>query len=180
MTAPAETGIFRVAIEAVGLHATLIVVPCLAYAAFASGIAFAIAGRRRKAVAAGYGTVLALALLGVLLGFFTGNSRSATVQALLPALLTFIAGMAAYLASKEALASWKSIVPSGLVAMLLGVVLSVSHGLALKRLAVLEERDFEQRKIEFEKVQLEVKRQLMLKSVGISAGTLPSAVSGVK
>ena len=178
----APSSIYVQAADAVVTNAALIALPCVAYALFCSGLAIAIAGAKRKQVMQGFGMVLALAFLGVVLGYFTGHSRSSTVQALLPALLTFISGMAAYLASRESMASWRAVLPYGLAAMLMAVVLAVSHGLALKSLSLNEERNYEQRQLKY-KVDLEVLKQTRLAELKLPATPTPdaaaSAASGV-
>lgn len=158
----------------VASHALLIVLPSILYVGISTGVAVALAGRNRSDVIGGVGAVVSFSLLGVILGFLTGNSRSPVVQALLPALLTFVAGIAAYLSSKETRATWRDIIPFSMVALLVAVLLSVSHGLALKRLSIEEERDFDQRRLDFEKVQLEVKKQLALRNLGL-AGSAPTS-----
>lgn len=165
------------AAQGVGIHALLIVLPCIIYAFFAAGFAVAVAGARRSDVIAGIGVIVAFALLGVILGFFTGNSKSAVVQALLPALLTFTAGMAAYLGTKDSRAAWRDILPFGMVSMLIAVLLAVSHGLALKQISTHADRIAEEERLEFEKVHLEVRRQSALKALGILVPNAASAGS---
>ena len=154
--------------QGIGIHALLIVLPCLIYAFLASGLAVAVSGAHRNDVTGNIGVILAFSLLGVILGFFTGNARSAVVQALLPALLTFTAGMAAYLGAKDSRAIWRDVLPFGMVSLLFGVLLSVSHGMALKQISVEAEKVAEEGRLEFEKVQLEVRKHSALKALGIA------------
>jgi hypothetical protein len=169
--------VVRVA-QGVGIHALLIVVPCIFYVFISAALAVAVSGKQRVETLSSIGIIFAFALLGVILGFFTGNSKSAVVQALLPALLTFTAGMAAYLGAKDSRAAWREILPFGMVSMLLAVLFSVSHGLALKQISAEAERDAEEARLEFEKVHLEVRRQAALKELGLSVP--PSSAASAK
>ena len=120
--------------------------------------------------------LIAFSLLGTLIGIFTGASREPIMQGLLPAFITFITGLVAYLASKDVLKSWAALVPSCLVVLLLTAVLSSFYGSTLRgeeehrerqRKMDNEAREHERKRelLFYEKVQLEYEKAQLLKTL---------------
>ena len=76
-----------------------------------------------------YGTSLLFALLGITIGFFSGNSRTPVIGDVLPAILTFIAALLGYFVNKRTAAiKWKSTMPVGMAALLLSTLSGVLIG----------------------------------------------------
>jgi len=79
--------------------------------------------------AAIYGTSLLFSLLGITIGFFSGNSRTPVIGDVLPAILTFITALLGYFVNKkDGGIIWRSSMPVGLAALLVSTLSGVLIG----------------------------------------------------
>jgi len=108
------------------------------------------------------GLIGAFACLGLVIGILTGASMTPVVGSLLPALLTLLGALLAYMFGKESLAVWRPAIPYCLIALMLSALYGIFMGGTI--------RDTWQRNADiqhaadlyYEKVDLEVARQIRL------------------
>ncbi len=126
------------------------------------------------------------AIAGIVLGYFVGASRESVIAALLPAIITLIGAIAAYVFSKDGLREIRTAAGYGLAALLLGALSGTVHGqsvraasLAAEAVAQLQReeasRRYEEWKLNYEKVELPLRLENLRKQLGLptSAPTTP-------
>lgn len=107
----------------------------------------------------------AFTCLGLVIGILTGASMTPVVGSLLPALLTLLGALLAYMFGKESLADWRLTVPLCLIALMLSALYGIFMGGTI--------RDTWQRNADikraadlyYKKVDLEVAKQKRLDSL---------------
>lgn len=109
--------------------------------------------------------LLAFCLLGLVVGLFTGNSKSPVVASLLPALVTFISGLVAYLAAKDTLQVWRKQIPLLLVGFLATTALSTFYGSFLRGKDQERENEAKKQMLFYERVRLEYEKAQLLKTL---------------
>lgn len=118
---------------------------------------------RKQSLAPGStGLIAAFACLGLVIGILTGASMTPVVGSLLPALLTLLGALLAYMFGKESLAVWRPAIPYCLIALMLSALYGIFMGGTI--------RDTWQRNADiqhaadlyYEKVDLEVAKQIRL------------------
>ena len=63
--------------------------------------------------------IFAFSLLGGVIGIFVGASQTPVIGTVLPAILTFITGLLAYLFGKETLIEWRPVIPVCIISLLI-------------------------------------------------------------
>ncbi len=109
--------------------------------------------------------IVAFGSLGGVLGFAVGNSRQPIVGTVLPALLTFITALLGYLFSKEQLSEWRPVIPYCITVLVLNAFIGLCSGGIVRGKYEDFERDYQRRLMEYEKVDLEVKKAEQLKKI---------------
>jgi energy-coupling factor transporter transmembrane protein EcfT len=107
-------------------------------------------------------TLVAFCFLGLVIGLFTGNSKSPVVASLLPVLVTFISGLVAYLAARDTLQAWRKQIPLLLVGFLATTVLSTFYGSYLRGKDQEHENNVRKQMLFYERVQLEYEKARLL------------------
>lgn len=111
--------------------------------------------------------ILMFASLGGTLGIFVGASQTPVVGDLLPALLTFVSGLLAYVVTKKdsPVSGWRRAMPFCIVALLFAALTTSFLGSSIR--GDKEERDkrYNEWLLEFEKVDLEVDKARLIKLV---------------
>lgn len=74
------------------------------------------------------GLIGAFSCLGMVIGILTGTSMTPVVGSLLPALLTLLGAMLAYMFGKESLAVWRPAVPYCLIVLMLSALYGIFMG----------------------------------------------------
>lgn len=110
-------------------------------------------------------TLLAFCFLGLVVGLFAGNSKSPVVANLLPALVTFVSGLVAYLAAKETLKAWRKQIPLLLVGFLATTAFSGFYGTLLRGKSEGQEIVTKKDMLFYERVQLEYEKARLLKTL---------------
>lgn len=111
--------------------------------------------------------VLVFALLGSIIGLIMGNTREASVSAILPALLTIITALAGYAFTKESIAVLRPVIPYCLVAVMLSSYYSLNVGATVRQKSDHYKEDYELWKLWYEKVDLEVHKAEEFKKRGL-------------
>jgi hypothetical protein len=118
-----------------------------------------VVGRVRGIRAKGFGVAsLAGGLLGVVVGIFSGASTTPVVGDVLPALLTFVSAVLAYLFAKDALREYRDAIPAALINLLVTAVIAAFFGTAIRADKEDFERKYKHWALEQEKVDFEIKR----------------------
>ena len=94
-------------------------------AAYALVLLQRITPKERQAAAS---LLLAFSVLGVTVGFSTAYSRAPAVGAVLPALITFIAGVLTYSVTKEGMAVFRPLLPHCITVVSLAALIGLSIG----------------------------------------------------
>lgn len=108
------------------------------------------------------GLIAAFACLGLVIGILTGASMTPVVGSLLPALLTLLGALLAYMFGKESLAVWRPAIPYCLIALMLSALYGIFMGGTIRG---TEQRNADTQHaadLYYEKVDLEVARQIGL------------------
>ncbi|HRD74649.1 MAG TPA: hypothetical protein PK264_01735 [Hyphomicrobiaceae bacterium] len=119
--------------------------------------------------------------LGVLTGMFTGASRTAVVGVIVPPVLTFISGLAAYVLGKDAKPIWRRIVPLAIAMMTFGTMFGAAFGASMRQANEERDRQLEREKLRYEKVELPFMQKAVEKggSTPAPASANPGAVPSV-
>lgn len=88
-----------------------------------------------------YLRVIAFAFVGVFLGMFTGGSKDSVTAAMLPAAITLISGLAAYLFEKKASKEIETVLPAMIIAMIVCASFGAYYAANLRTLSVRKEND---------------------------------------
>lgn len=108
------------------------------------------------------GLIGAFTCLGVVIGILTGASITPVVGSLLPALLTLLGAMLAYMFGKESLAIWRPTVPYCLVALMLAALYGTFMGGTIRDTWQRNADTKRAADLYYEKVDLEVAKQKRL------------------
>jgi hypothetical protein len=137
-----------------------------------------IVGRVCRVKAKGFGVAtFAAALLGLVVGLFTGASTTPVIGDVLPALLTFISAMLAYLFAKDALKEYRDAIPPALINLLLTALISAFLGSAIRSDKEAFERNYKHWALEQEKVDFEIKRLQACKILDLPCAPRAEAVA---
>lgn len=123
---------------------------------------------------------LTFAIAGIVLGYFVGASRQPVVAALVPAILTLIGAVTAYALGKDSLAELRPVAGYALAALMLGALSGTVHGQSVRTLALAAEevtagqkldatRRYEEWRLNYEKVELPLRLQVLRKQLGLPA-----------
>jgi hypothetical protein len=96
-------------------------------------------------------------------GIFVGASQTPVIGTVLPAVLTFITGLLAYLFSKENLVDWRPVIPNCIVALLLTVLFGAFMGSQIRLDYEETEKGYERWLLHYEKIGLPVAKEGYLK-----------------
>ncbi len=110
--------------------------------------------------------LLGFAYLGGMLGITTGSSETPVLGTLLPALLTFITGLLAYLFNHEKTAEFKPLIPLSLICLMVSSVFSVFVGTTIRSQAIEYDRDYEEWLLK-EKSSIKLNELLIKKEAGL-------------
>jgi predicted neutral ceramidase superfamily lipid hydrolase len=125
----------------------------------------AILSRESSLAPGSTGLIAAFACLGLVIGILTGASMTPVVGSLLPALLTLLGALLAYMFGKESLADWRPAIPYCLIALMLSALYGIFMGGTIRG---TEQRNADTQHaadLYYEKVDLEVARQKRLDSL---------------
>lgn len=117
--------------------------------------------------------VCAFTALGAAIGLFMGASRQPAVTVILPALLTFITGFAAYLFSKESEKAFLEAVPAAIMFLILAAVFCGTIGAAMRRSSESFDREYAQWLARYQTVQLPFELELAKAKLRASPPTGP-------
>ncbi len=87
--------------------------------------------------------LLGFSYLGGMLGITTGSSETPVLGTLLPALLTFITGLLAYLFNHKNSAEYKPLIPMSMLCLMVCSVFSVFLGTTIRSQIISSDRDYE-------------------------------------
>lgn len=90
-----------------------------------------------------YLRVLAFAFVGVFLGMFTGGSKDSVTAAMLPAAITLISGLTAYLFDKKTTKDIATVLPAMIIAMIVCASFGAYYSANLRTLSVRKEDEIE-------------------------------------
>lgn len=107
--------------------------------------------------------LVAFGFLGGIIGASIGASLTPVVGTVLPAIITFIAGILAYLFGKDSLEMWRPVIPYCVTALSVSALVSSFYGGTVRRDYQEYERNHERWRLHYEKVQLEVARAQYLR-----------------
>jgi hypothetical protein len=114
------------------------------------------------------GLIGAFSCLGLVIGILTGVSLTPVVANLLPALLTLLGALLAYMFGKESLVIWRPTVPYCLIALMLSALYGIFMGGTIRE-TWQENAEIKQAKaLYYEKVELEVAKQKNLDALKAS------------
>lgn len=108
------------------------------------------------------GLIGAFSCLGLVIGILTGASITPVVASLLPALLTLLGALLAYMFGKESLAIWRPTVPYCLIALMLSALYGTFMGGTIRDTWQSNADTKRAEALYYEKVQLEVAKQMGL------------------
>lgn len=106
--------------------------------------------------------IVSFCVLGAVIGVFVGASKTPVVGTLLPALLTFLTGLLAYLFSKDNLAIWRPIIPLIIVGLVSTALAGAFMGSGIRSDHEAFERKYREWFAKYEAVQLPVEKQQLL------------------
>ncbi len=102
--------------------------------------------------------------LGGVVGIISGGSLTSVMGAVIPALLTFISAILAYMFGKETLAKWRDTIPFCLVGMLVCAIYMVFVGSGIKGEQKKYEKDYEVWLLE-KKSHIKINEELLLTQI---------------
>jgi|GEM_PF-4719600 len=105
------------------------------------------------------GLIGAFSCLGLVIGILTGVSLTPVVASLLPALLTLLGALLAYMFGKESLAIWRPTVPYCLIALMLSALYGIFMGGTIRENWQKNADIKHAHALYYEKVELEVAKQ---------------------
>lgn len=144
-----------------------VLLPCTAIVA-ALWLPTLAVGAILKVKAKGFGAAaLSGAVLGVVVGLFSGASTTPVIGDVLPALLTFVTAMLAYLFAKDALREYRDAIPAALINLLIAAVTAGFFGTAIRSDKEAFERNYKHWALEQEKVDFEIKRLQACKALDL-------------
>jgi hypothetical protein len=109
--------------------------------------------------------IYAFALLGGLVGILVGASKTPVVGTILPAILTFVTALLAYLFGKENLAQWRPVIPFCIIVMLITALYGSFMGSSMRKQHDDAEREYKEWLSHYEKVELEVAKNAYLRAL---------------
>ena len=122
--------------------------------------------------------LLALAVLGVSVGFSTAYSRAPAVGAVMPALLALLSGILTYSVTKEGLAAFRPILPYGITLLSLASLVGLSIGGTQRSRFDDFDRATARELLRYERVELEgEKAKYLVGSRDLQAAALAGARS---
>jgi hypothetical protein len=121
----------------------------------------------RKALRETVPFVVAFAALGVTTGFAAGDSRVPVVGVMLPAMLTLVSGLMAYLFTKEGLKEWRPIIPWCVTVLTVGGLVGLSLGSTIRARFDQFDRDYAKALLRYERVELESEKAKYLADLEI-------------
>ena len=101
--------------------------------------------------------IFAFSLLGGVIGIFVGTSMTSVIGTVLPALLTFLTALLAYLFGLERLAEWRPVIPLCIIVLLMTCLYGTFVGTSVKAEHVKSEREYKEKLLYYEKVYLEIR-----------------------
>lgn len=107
--------------------------------------------------------------IGIAVGLLTGLSRAAAIGAVVPALLTFISGFVIYVLGTSSEPKWRSALPIALLCMVFGTICSTVYGSSERNSYDQRTHRYEEWRLNYEKVQLPVSRELLEKKLKLIA-----------
>lgn len=110
------------------------------------------------------GLIGAFSCLGLVIGILTGASMTPVVGSLLPALLTLLGALLAYMFGKESLAIWRPTVPYCLIVLMLSALYGIFMGGTIRETWQRNADIKRAADLYYEKVTLEVAKQKGLDS----------------
>lgn len=109
--------------------------------------------------------VYAFSFLGGLIGIYVGASKTPVIGTILPAILTFVTALLAYLFSRENLSEMRPVIPFCLIALMLTTAYASFVGTSMKREWIVYEKEYKEWLLHYEKVALEVAKAKYLKDL---------------
>jgi len=109
--------------------------------------------------------ILAFSFLGGVVGIFVGMSKTPVMGTVLPAVLTFITGLLAYLFGKENLAEWRPVIPNCIIAMMATVLFGSLMGSQVRGDYQQSEKEYKEWLLHYENVGLPVAKEAYLKII---------------
>ncbi len=100
--------------------------------------------------------IIAFGTLGGLIGLFTGASKTPVVGSLLPALLTFMAGILTYLFTRDSLSELRPIIPYCIISLIAAGIFGGFFGSEIRKTHIVGERRYEEWRLRYEKVELPI------------------------
>lgn len=110
--------------------------------------------------------LLGFSYLGGMLGITTGSSETPVLGTLLPALLTFITGLLAYLFNHKDVGEYKPLIPMSLMCLMICSVFSVFLGTTIRSQQIKFDREYEVWLLK-EKSTIELNKLLNKKKAGL-------------
>lgn len=103
--------------------------------------------------------IFSFSLLGGIIGLFVGASKTPVIGTVLPAILTFVAALLAYLFGKENLRDWRPVLPFCIIAVLLTALYGSLMGTSVRKDFEDSEKRYKEWILHYEKVGLEVAKE---------------------
>jgi hypothetical protein len=122
---------------------------------------------QRKRTPGATALTIAFSSLGVIVGVEAGRSREAVLGAVLPALLTIVSALLAYLLTKEGLAAWKPVIPYCITVLVVGSLIGLAIGGTTRKTFDLYEKQYATWLSRYEKVQLESEKARYLAQLSV-------------
>ena len=107
--------------------------------------------------------IVSFCLLGGVIGIFVGNSLTPVIGTVLPAVLTFITGLLAYLFGKDNLEEWRPVIPNCIISLLLSVLIGSFMGAQIRLDYEESEKEYERWILHYKNVSLPVAKEGYLK-----------------
>jgi hypothetical protein len=106
--------------------------------------------------------------IGIGIGLFLGGSRDPVVSSVVPALLTFLAAFGIYQFGKESYQPWRPVLPIALFSLILCTVCAAAFGASHRNTYLKSLRDYEEWKINYERVQIPLEYKKLEKELGLA------------
>lgn len=110
-------------------------------------------------------TIASFAALGGVIGVVTGASKSPTVGALLPALLTFITALLGVMFSQDKLSEYRPIIPYCIMVLILTSYFGLFAGSSIRGKDEDFQRNYNEWLLDFQNVKLEVEKAKRLQEI---------------
>ena len=108
-------------------------------------------------------SIFAFSLLGGVIGIFVGASQTPVIGTVLPAVLTFITGLLAYLFGKESMMEWRPVIPVCIISLLITSLFGSFMGSQIRLDFEESEKSYEHWLLHYEKVGLPVAKEAYMK-----------------